>query len=395
MMMMGDPSRMMDMLFQGKDSIDMDAMPEMMRAGMQRFAQMMGISGNIITRQQVEEGAKKLQERFASGGFGGMPGAPGGAPTMTFGSRDSRGDRGDRGIGDTDSQAESFFRRYDKDNDGVLSAEEMSDSLRDEREKWDQNRDGFIDLSEYKLYFSARIQQNMQERREMEGERGDGRPSEDGDRKPVVFRAGKLPKELPSWFVTLDTDSDTQVGLYEWRAGGRPISEFKTYDRNGDNFLTVEEVLLVVKLSKPLTGGDSVASANGGDRRMNFAMPGMPGAPGGDGMMRFGDRFSGGDRFGSGNRGDRGDRESDRGNGGERSRFPGIPGASGTPGGSGMPGMPTMPGGSRFGDGSGNPFGSGRDRGGKDSNRDDSSTTPKFPSFPSSYGSGKRSKRGG
>src|SRR5205085_918923 len=66
--------------------------------------------------------------------------------------------------------------------------------------------------------------------------------------RPVVYRYGKLPtKELPSWFVELDTDKDGQVGLYEWR-GKRPLKEFKEYDLNGDGFITAEECLAVQKV---------------------------------------------------------------------------------------------------------------------------------------------------
>src|SRR5262249_15447941 len=48
---------------------------------------------------------------------------------------------------------------------------------------------------------------------------------------------------LPDWFAKLDTDKDGQIGLYEWLAAKKPIDEFKDMDRNGDGFLTPEEVL--------------------------------------------------------------------------------------------------------------------------------------------------------
>jgi len=63
------------------------------------------------------------------------------------------------------------------------------------------------------------------------------------DAKPVVYRAGNLPKELPAWFAQLDRDHDGQVGLYEWKDSGRSLEEFRAIDRNDDGFLTVEEVL--------------------------------------------------------------------------------------------------------------------------------------------------------
>ena len=41
-------------------------------------------------------------------------------------------------------QAEKLFRRLDRNGDGVLSADEMPDTLRNERFRWDANRDGAI-----------------------------------------------------------------------------------------------------------------------------------------------------------------------------------------------------------------------------------------------------------
>src|SRR5205085_1239544 len=131
----------------------------------------------------------------------------------------------------------------DKDNDGQLSADEMDENLKAEKEKWDKNGDGMINLEEYKAYFAARIQLIEQERNGNQQDKSE--PDEDGVRKPVIYRAGKLPPDLPPWFTQLDTDGDLQIGLYEWKKSRRPIDEFKKYDLNGDNFITIEEVLLV------------------------------------------------------------------------------------------------------------------------------------------------------
>lgn len=291
-----DPSQWLERYFNGKDYIDLNELQEPMRSMVQRFA---GVSGDRITRKQVEEGMQKLRERFSGGGMPGGPtneGRPGDSSSERDRDRGDRGDRRDR-WGDSDERAESFFRRSDRDNDGVLNASEMSDSLRDERDKWDQNRDGFVELSEYKLYFAARVQQSMEDMRDFRrenDERRDGPAPSESERKPIVFRAGKLPKELPSWFVQLDANTDAQVGLYEWRPSNKPISEFKQYDRNGDNFLTAEEVLLTVKLSKPSSGDSLASNGFGGDRR-NLA---GPGGPGGFGPGFGGERRPGG--FGPG-----------------------------------------------------------------------------------------------
>jgi len=44
-----------------------------------------------------------------------------------------------------DQQAEFSFRGMDRNQDGVLSFEEMSARLQNEYDRWDTNKDGFID----------------------------------------------------------------------------------------------------------------------------------------------------------------------------------------------------------------------------------------------------------
>src|SRR5262249_9488493 len=156
-----------------------------------------------------------------------------------------------------DAFAEILFRRFDKNGDGVLNYDEMPENLRAERDKWDENKNGLIDLNEFKKFFRARTDRI---RAELAANAGiqttpgadagtlpglpTGPASVEGEAQTrVVYRAGKLPKELPAWFAQYDTDGDGQIGLYEWKKTGRPLSEFKAMDRNGDGFLTVEEVL--------------------------------------------------------------------------------------------------------------------------------------------------------
>ena len=84
-------------------------------------------------------------------------------------------------------------------------------------------------------------------------------PGTDQERRPLVYRRGKLPKELPPWFAQLDRDGDSQVGLYEWMAAGRAVNEFLAMDLNGDGFLTAEEVLRFLKAHKGGGPGDGKA----------------------------------------------------------------------------------------------------------------------------------------
>jgi hypothetical protein len=215
-----------------------------------------------------------------------------------------------------DAMIESWFRRYDKNGDGLLNNDEMPEALQAERDRWDTNKDGFIDLNEFKAYAQARMQQAQADRGSAGGG-GPGGPWDAGaspvpeapadnsqEARPVVYRAGNLPRELPAWFMEADADKDGQVGLYEWKAKGWPMEQFRNMDRNDDGFLTVEEVLRSMKQpadssASPTAAGTSPGGGTfaqaGGNRRQggmggpgrgfpqagSFQPPGGNGGPGG------------------------------------------------------------------------------------------------------------------
>ena len=71
-----------------------------------------------------------------------------------------------------------------------------------------------------------------------------------------------MPKELPAWFEEADKDKDGQVGLYEWKASGKSVSEFMAMDLNGDGFITAEEVLRHQRVAAKVSDSPSVGSSS-------------------------------------------------------------------------------------------------------------------------------------
>jgi len=267
------------------------------------------------------------------------------------------------------------FSRRDNNGDGVLSYDEMSDTLKGEREQWDVNRDGVVSQEEYSAYFQAKTGGMGQSGWGQSGWGGDqsgwnqggwgqqqqqassNTPSDpdspmkdpgalrnyrgseqvlyievtgrkqggtvwgtdiytddsliakaavhsgvvkDGEKKVVkvtllgpqnsfqgsernevktndygpwersfkieattggktpVYRAGKLPDNVPAWFKELDRDLDGQVALYEWKAKDKVVDEFRDLDRNGDGFVTFQEA--VWSTTRPKPSGSALAS---------------------------------------------------------------------------------------------------------------------------------------
>jgi Ca2+-binding EF-hand superfamily protein len=304
-----------------------------------------------------EQFVADFQARMASGGGFGGPGGPGGGPPGSGGSPSGMSfsfGRGGPSYPDpataTEDQIREAMRRTDRDGDGRVSAEEggRSDKLRERFASLDTNRDGFLDVAEYRGYVAVRYAEQVQEQQQRgmasvtptpgsppPGFSGgfvppSGTPSQSGqsqdDERPVAIRFGKLPKEVPTWFEKYDTDQDGQIGLYEWRAAGEATAKFVEMDHTGDGYLTADEWVRFTRMTlekKP--DADSTAAPSSG-------------GPGGDRMSRASSSGRSNPFDASSSRGGPGGPPAAGSDGGRRSFFGGPGGGPGGPGG-GPPGM--------------------------------------------------------
>ncbi len=282
-------------------------------------------------------------------------GQPGGGPPG--GGRGGRGGRGGGGGGGGAGGAgrfdpNMFFNLLSGGKDFIVVADMLANPMISARDPSAKDRvESFMQrhgITEGRLtreQFAQYLEERMAERRAERGATAPGGPSSPGaapsdgvpgaevgpeaappeeEKRPVVYRAGKLPKELPPWFAQMDEDKDGQVGLYEWKKAGRSLNEFQAMDLNGDGFVTVEEALRYMKGQ-----GRNVASSGGsggfGDEPSFGSCAPSLGKRVGRGPPSFGGGFGGRPSFGGqpGMGGQGRDRSSFGGPGRDRSSFGG------------------------------------------------------------------------
>jgi hypothetical protein len=200
-----------------------------------RIAQDQNITTGQITKQQFMNYMEQMRARFGQGkGPGG--GGPGQPVVVSAPTPDQ--------TAQWDREAEADFRQRDQNGDGKLNEDEMPRPLRNALDKWDINKDGQIDLNEYKAYYRDRMTNRMNNNQRNNVTFTTDAVVDDAPlKRPDVYRYGNMPANLPAWFAEIDTDQDGQIGLYEWKAKGWPTEQFRNLDRNDDGFLTVDEVL--------------------------------------------------------------------------------------------------------------------------------------------------------
>jgi Ca2+-binding EF-hand superfamily protein len=230
-----NPDQIFDMIAKGQDVIRVDNLDPFTRSMFDRFAARFGITGNQISREQFRESFARIREAAASGQL----------PQITGNSRFE---------GNMDRMFDSRFNDLDRNHDGVLSNDELNGhQLQDERDRYDSNGDGFIDLNEYRSYATARMGNMMGGGGQGGRDRDRGAEDPEEPRRPVVYRAGNLPRDFPYASLDESGDKDGQVGLYEWKNAGKRISEFQSLDLNKDGFLTVDEYYRYRRQQMPAT----------------------------------------------------------------------------------------------------------------------------------------------
>ena len=278
-----DPDEIFSKYSNGKEVIVMSELDPQTAERLKRMAGFMGITvGEKVTRDEFKKHASGAMSLIQSGAFqfkgmggGGAPPADvaapngGGTTTPPTGMGEPRG--GQKGPGDREAVLDAIFRKMDKNNDGTLSADEVPENMQREREKYDKNGDGFIDLMEFKTF--ANEVRPPKEPEPMRGDSGKQRTDTPDQKKPeapveevksTIYRVGKLPKDLPEWFIRLDKagDVDGQVGLWEARNEKSVLDEFNKYDLNGDGLITAEEYLRYKGALKRVAEGNSASSSS-------------------------------------------------------------------------------------------------------------------------------------
>jgi hypothetical protein len=300
----GGPKDPFDYLSKGRGYFLVDESPRLRDMGLGQFLKDQGVRSGQVTRELFTAYNQQMRGQ-GFGGQGGFGGRPGGFPGQGGGFNQGPGgfqpfggQQGGNPVDTLNQLAEADFNARDLNGDGFLNQHEMPDQLKSELNKWDTNRDGLISLDEYKAYYVA----NRMNRRG--GGNQQINPVQiiiedevDLDARPTVLRAGKLPtKELPPWFMELDTNKDGQVSLAEWHKGkgDDALDEFREWDRNDDGFITPEEALYKQRQIQLASSGSKSENGGGPQAMASRKGPNFNGA----GDNPFGGRNKGGGKKG-------------------------------------------------------------------------------------------------
>jgi Ca2+-binding EF-hand superfamily protein len=149
--------------------------------------------------------------------------------------------------------ANSIFKQYDKNGDGVIDKDEMGQMPGGLR-RADRNGDGKITREEL---IAQMVEFSQRRGGGPDGGPGGGRGGPPGaatatatnNGKPSKFRTAleMLPAGLPETFLQKDADHDGQVSMAEWTTAwsDEEAARFAKYDLNHDGIITAAEFLKI------------------------------------------------------------------------------------------------------------------------------------------------------
>jgi Ca2+-binding EF-hand superfamily protein len=208
------------------------------------------------------------------------------------------------------AEAEDRLRRYDRNQDGFLSTDELSGGRwRDDPMQFDRNGDKRLSKEELGMrYAKQRIAEEQAAAVQQGGSGGedprsrwgrgssmmfmggsgggfggggqDGGGQQEGEKKPEPTKWEKYRslKQLsskeksdkvsgkPDWFTRDDADGDSQISMNEFSSkwDEKTLANFQLFDLNADGFITTVEVLKAVSNGATKgSSGSSVASSSG------------------------------------------------------------------------------------------------------------------------------------
>ncbi|HUP77677.1 MAG TPA: EF-hand domain-containing protein [Pirellula sp.] len=182
-------------------------------------------------------------------------------------------------------EADDRMERYDKNKDGYLDENELKEGRwSDSPMQYDNNRDGKLSRQELATrYARRRLASNSQpestQRRDDNSKRSrdkrevidktvedKGNPLEKRSSYRLTDADGKMPTPagLPEWFTRNDVNSDSQVSMYEFskKFTQDAIDDFLRFDSNKDGYITVKECLGAVKKGFIPGGANSASSSS-------------------------------------------------------------------------------------------------------------------------------------
>jgi hypothetical protein len=185
-----------------------------------------------------------------------------------------------------------IFDYMDRNRDGLLTKDEIErmpgnaeDYFREKRIDLDRgiSKDKFIEVAP-KIFEEMRVRREEEERKRTEGSSKDSNSSSSSTSKKdtpkstglwVPPKKERITMELSKNYIALDTDSDDQLGLYEWRSANKGTSaDFDLIDLNHDGFLTPKEIAYFE--AKPKTTSTTSNSNISNSKPVNSSATALP-----------------------------------------------------------------------------------------------------------------------